>query len=189
MVDAPTHVTCLAQAARAAGVALPLCVAIDLSGVRVSHKSALRTADALLALLDVIDADDYVHFRGVRTFAGEHCNAPQGQRWLRRQLDAGSQRCLSRRRRDILERIEACGHAVNLFNGGAGSIAFNAADSSVNDITLGAELIMHAGDREMTGRAPATGLAMGITRRPETDIHVCFGDSYDAASMIAGGAS
>lgn len=189
--DSTAHLDCLARAAECAEVTLPVCIELDMAPGQQSRggrRSAVRIADQLLALVEAIDGHTSLCFRGLLAFDTQRVAANGGRRWVLRRMSAGAQRALHRHRRAVLERLQARGYSVGLVNGGgAGGIEFNAADSSITEITVGSALYGpdQSGDNgEDSPPIPAAGFATEIMRQPSGGHYACLGDGHTAADVL-----
>ena len=193
-VDAPAHLDYLAQAAVRSGVRVPLCVEIDMSMARAELKgpgrrSAIRSTDTLLKLVETIDERAGLQFRGVVTYDTQRNHFTE---WM---ATAGSRvdSTLNKRnaahvhawRHTLADALRAHGHDDFLFScSGLGGMAFNAGHTAVTEITAGAALFGF--DREDPHEVPAAGYAAEIIRRTDPDRYACLVDGH-AASRSADG--
>lgn len=181
-VDAPAHLDYLERAAARAGISVPLCVEIDMSMARAELKgpgrrSAIRSTDTLLKLVESIDERAGLQFRGVVTYDTQRNHFAE---WMMG-AGGGTDSPLNKRNTDHLhawrtslaEALRAHGHDDFLFNcSGIGGMAFNAGHTAVNEITVGPALF--GLDPEDPGEVPAAGYAAEIIRRTDHDCYACL---------------
>jgi 1-acyl-sn-glycerol-3-phosphate acyltransferase len=170
-VDAPAHLGYLAQAA--------------LKGP--GRRSAIRSIDTLLQLVEAIDGQANLKFRGVVTYDTQRNHFAE---WL--EVDrARADSKLNQRNADHLhawrhtlaEALRAHGHDDFLFScSGIGGMAFNAGHMDVTEITVGAALF--GLDPEDPHEVPAAGYAAEIIRRTDHDRYACLVDGH-AASLAS----
>jgi 1-acyl-sn-glycerol-3-phosphate acyltransferase len=190
-VDSPPHLDDLSRAATRVGVSVPLCVEFDMSIARAGLKgpgrrSPIRSIESLLRLVQLIDDKPGVHFRGVLTYDTQRNHFAE---WMSSDGDR-SDNPLSERnadrlranRQDMVEALQAHGHDDILVNcGGIGSMAFNASDASVTEITVGAALF--GLDPKDNLDIPAAGYAAEIMRRPDEDRYACLVGGHTASHL------
>ncbi len=190
-VDAPAHLHYLSEAARRAEISVPLCVEIDMSMAPPelkgpSRRSAIRSIDALLQMVKVIDDTPGVHFRGVLTYDTQRNHFTE---WVKSNgsgtdtsLSSRNARRLREHRQAMVDALRERGHEELLINcGGAGTMAFNAGHAVVTEITVGAELL--GLDPEDKADIPAAGYAVEIMRQPGEDLYACLVGGHTASSV------
>lgn len=191
-VDAPAHLDYLAQAAARAGVRVPLCVEIDMSMARAELKgpgrrSAIRSTDTLLQLVEAIAGRAELQFRGVVTYDTQRNHFAEWMAADGARADATlNQRNAERLhawRHSLAEALRTHGQHDFLFScSGIGGMAFNAGHTDVTEITVGAALF--GLDPEDPHEVPAAGYAAEIIRRTDHDRYACLVDGH-AASLAS----
>lgn len=195
MVDSIAHVERAEEAARAAGVRLPLCLDVDMSlplpwlhfGV---WRSPLRDARGARPVIGRIVGSEYVALEGVMGYeaqiAGVVDRAPGQalQNTLVRQLKRRSARDVARRRAEVVALAREMGADLRFVNGGGtGSVATTRRESAVSEITVGSGFYSPAlFDRYRDFRyLPAAGYAVEIVRQPAPGLYTCLGGGYTAS--------
>ncbi|MEO1234194.1 MAG: alanine racemase [Myxococcota bacterium] len=197
VVDHPTPVQLLAQAARRQGTEAALVIDVDASwrpfggrlhvGVR---RSPIHTPTAALELADLIRDTAGVRLEGLLTYeaqvAGLGDRSPfsallnPAKGWLRRR----SMRAVAKLRTQLAEAFASAGHALPLFNGaGTGNLDWAAQEAPLTELTAGSGfLASHFFDYYSNLELEAASFfALQITRRPTPRIVTCHGGGYVAS--------
>lgn len=200
-VDAVGQIDVLAEAARARGVVVPVCLDVDMSlrpagglahfGVR---RSPVRAGTDAVPLAEHIDATEGVELRAVLAYeaqvAGMRDRNP-GSRHLdpiRQLVKRWSLPVATSRRRDVVDALTARGTAPAIVNGGGtGSVAFTSRDPTVTEVTAGSGFLCpHLFDGyHGLPLEPAAFFALEVVRASDPDHITCLGGGY-AASGAAG---
>jgi D-serine deaminase-like pyridoxal phosphate-dependent protein len=192
-LDHPHHVALLADAARAAGVTLDVCIDLDASWRPlggVAHvgvqRSPVRSVKQALRLARCVrDAAPHLRLRALLAYEAQVAGMADHGAGLpdaaRRLIKARSIRSVAASRARALAALRADGFAIDLINGGGtGSLATSSADPSVTEVTAGSgflapHLFDHYNGLALT---PALFIALAICRIPQTDIVTCAGGGY-----------
>lgn len=199
MVDDAAQLGPIEAAAGEAGVAMPLCIDMDLSlpvggiwfGVR---RSPIRTPAAAVALareigrrrgLRLVGLMGYeAQIAGLADSPGHGASAMDRAEALAiRGLKAVSRRELATRRGAIVAAVREEADIEFVNGGGTGSLESTAQDSSVTEVTAGSGLYA---PRLFDGYAafshqPAFAFALPVTRRPAPGIYTLHGGGYIAS--------
>lgn len=194
-VDSEAHLEQLATIAERAGVALPVCIELDMSsrfpGLHFgAWRSPLSGPEDVLALARKVRSRAALRLEGLLGYEAQVAGVPdrvRGRalrsalvRWLKRRSMAE----VARRRAAVVAALEAEGFALAFVNGGGtGSLEATRADPSVTELSAGSGLFApalfdgYAGFRHQ----PAAGFALPITRIPAPGIYTCHGGGYLAS--------
>lgn len=195
-VDATEHVERVAEAARAAGTIVPVCIDLDVStrhfgihfGVR---RSPVRSPEAAVDLARTVSNTDGITLRGVMGYEGQIAGLPDRDPSNHAAVNA-TIRLLKRRSRPrvrerrvaTVEALRDAGIDVPLVNGGGtGSLESTTDDPSVTEVTVGSGLYAPRlfDFYDDFQHEPAAGYAVEVTRRPDPEIYTCRGGGYVAS--------
>ncbi|MCI0572081.1 MAG: amino acid deaminase/aldolase [Myxococcaceae bacterium] len=198
-VDCAEHVRRAGEAARAAGVAVPLCIDVDMSssypglhfGVR---RSPLREVREVVALARTAASTPGVRLEGVIGYEAQIAGvqdaaAAQGPRnAVIRLLKERSFSAVVARRTAVVKALAREGFSLRFVNGGGtGSLERTREDPSVTELAAGSGLFAPAlfdGYRDFR-HLPAAGFALPICRIPAPGLFTALGGGY-VASGAAG---
>ncbi len=199
MVDCAEQVEHWERVATAAGVAVSVCLDVDMSsrypglhfGVR---RSGITTPAQALKLWARIRECEHVTLAGVMGYeaqiAGLQDRVPR-QMLKNRLVDALKRRSVrevARRRAAVVDALRNAGCDLRFVNGGGtGSVETTRDDPAVTELTVGSGFYA-PGLFDHFSRfkhLPAAGFAIEITRQPTPEIYTCLGGGY-VASGAAG---
>lgn len=195
-VDDAHHVAVLAEAARAHGTEVPVCIDVDLSlrpaaGVHLGvRRSPHRDAVSVVALARRIAEAEGVRLAAVLAYeaqvAGLADRAPGTalKRPVLRWLKARSVALARERRSAVLEALEREGHAIAVVNGGGtGSLRTTSAEAAVTEVTVGSGFLCpHLFDHyDGLPLRPAAFFALPICRRSDPDHVTCLTGGFIAS--------
>ncbi len=201
MVDEPGQAGLLAEAARAAGTEVAVCLDIDCSwrplgelahlGVR---RSPIRAPDEAVRAATAIDRIDGVRLDALMFYeaqiAGVRDHNPTSRMLdpLRAVVKARSKPLVTALRAAVVDALRVAGvEAVLVNGGGTGSVRFTADDPGVTEVTAGSGFLcshLFDGYRELP-LLPAAFFALPVVRRSDPDHVTCLGGGY-VASGVAG---
>ncbi len=191
VVDSMDHVDAIAQAAREAGVRIPIVIDIDVSyrpagpvhlGVR---RSPLREVNDVVALAERISARPELRFDGIMAYEAQIAGLTDGS-VATRALKTLSRPNVIETRAAVVAALTRQGLGPSLVNGGGtGSLDANAREPALTEIAAGSGfLASHLFDhyRGLDLR-PAAFFALQVVRKPAPGIVTCHG-----GGLIASGA-
>ncbi len=193
MVDDEMHLRFAAAALRSHGEAargpVRICLDVD-SSLRVGgahlgvRRSPLHTPQDAARLAERVRAHRELRLVGVMFYEAQVAGLPDTSPAVRL-VKQRSLRELATRRAAVVRAVEqACGHPLELVNGGGtGSLEATAADPAVTELTAGSGLYcptLFDHYRAFTAR-PAAWFALPVVRRPAPDVATCFGGGYVAS--------
>jgi D-serine deaminase-like pyridoxal phosphate-dependent protein len=185
----------LAQVAARCGVALPVCLDLDMSsrwpglhfGVR---RSPVRTPVAARELARIVADLPGLRLDGILGYEAQIAglaDATPGRRLeglLVRRLKHRSARDVARRRREMVAAVREAAPDLRFVNGGGtGSLETTAGDAAVTEVSAGSGFfspVLFDGYRAFR-HLPAAGFALEITRRPGPGLFTCHGGGYVAS--------
>ena len=199
MVDDEAHLRLAASALRTATSRHPagagpvrVCLDVDASlrlgrvhlGVR---RSPVHTPQDAARLAERVRAHRELRLVGVMFYEAQVAGLPDSSPAVRL-VKQRSLRDLAERRSAVVAAVEhACGHPVELVNGGGtGSLEATAADPAVTELTAGSGLYcptLFDGYRAFAAR-PAAWFALPVVRRPADDVATCFSGGYIASGPV-----
>lgn len=196
MVDHPAQVALLADAGRAAGTTIRLCLDLDVSwrpvgGVHLGvRRSPVRGPSDALAVATALS--EGVRLEAVMAYeaqvAGLQDRQPAHMRPAIRLLKRASRSLAASRRRDVVDALRKAGHDITVVNGGGtGSVASTSHDGSVTEVTAGSGFTcphLFDGYRDLPLR-PAAFFALAVVRSSDPGVVTCAGGGY-VASGAAG---
>ncbi|HTJ45063.1 MAG TPA: alanine racemase [Kofleriaceae bacterium] len=197
VVDSDEHVRVLAEGARAANVALPIVIDVDMSyrpasvlhlGVR---RSPLHDVDAVVALAAKIADTKGLRFHGLMGYEAQIAGLVDrdvgwrgpAARWIKRR----SRGDVAHTRAAIVEALRARGLAPTVFNGGgSGSLPSSLEEDALTEVTAGSgflcsHLFDHYAEIHFT---PAVYFALQVVRRASKDIVTCHGGGWIASGAV-----
>lgn len=194
MVDDEAHLRQAASAAagstaRADAGPLRVCLDVDASlrigplhvGVR---RSPLHSPDDAARLAELVGAHPELRLVAVMFYEAQVAGLPDSGPAVRlvKRRSLGE---LAHRRGAVVRAVEqACGHSLELVNGGGtGSLEATAQDPAVTELTAGSGLYcptLFDHYRAFSAR-PAAWFALPVVRRPAPDVATCFGGGYIAS--------
>lgn len=199
MVDSAEQVRAIEQAARAAGVVVPLCMDVDMSmhlpGLNFGvYRSPVRTVEDALVLFGVIQSCSSVRLDAVMGYeaqvAGVPDNAP-GQGIKNRVIQQLKQRSitqLQQRRQAIVAALTNAGAELNVVNGGGtGSLESTIQDKAVTEVAAGSGLYSPALFDHYQGFKHQAALlfALEVCRQPSRSVVTCLGGGYVASGSAS----
>ncbi len=195
-VDDADHLRILGEAARAAGVEIPVCIDLDASwrpteglhlGVR---RSPLRSSEAVRALADQVAETEGLRLEGLLCYEAQIAGLPDlnpHSRLLdpvRRVIKRRSAPIVADRRIATVETLKAAGHLLHLVNGGGtGSLGSTSADPSITEIGAGSGFLngtLFDGYRDLK-LVPACFFALTVVRSSDSDHITCAGGGLIAS--------
>ncbi|MDQ1257534.1 MAG: hypothetical protein QG656_2140 [Candidatus Hydrogenedentes bacterium] len=195
MVDCREQVEHLDTIAAAAGVTIPLCMDLDMSGRYPGvyfgvRRSSIRTPEQALALWADIRPCRHVTLTGVMGYeaqiAGLQDHAP-GSFLKNRLIHFLKKRSIPEvveRRAAIVLALRRAGCELQFVNGGGtGSVETTRCEDVVTEVTVGSGFYSPTLFDHYTQfkHLPAVGYAIEIVRRPEPTIYTCQGGGYIAS--------
>lgn len=199
MADCSEHLRRYEEAASEVGGQLRVCLDMDMGTNHLGlHFGALRTtvreASSLLSLANEVHASPSLMLDGLMGYEGQiagTADAVPGQgvmNLVKRALKRASSAEVVERRALLVREVERAGHDLRFVNaGGSGSLALNATEDAVTEVTAGSAfygpvLFGHHNDYTYY---PAAGYAIPVVRRPSEDTFTCLGGGYTSSG--AGG--
>ena len=195
VVDDAAQLPVLAEAARAAGVTIPVAIDVDMSwrplGAHVGvRRSPLRDPDAVVALARQIAAHRGLAFHGVLGYEAQLAGLPDRgahkawQNPIKRALKRGSEPAIIERRARVVAALTAAGLPPAIVNGGGtGSVDWSSTDGALTEITIGSGFLcghLFDGYRGLD-LEPALAFALPIVRRPAPRVVTCLGGGWIAS--------
>jgi D-serine deaminase-like pyridoxal phosphate-dependent protein len=189
----------LAEAARAAGVTIPVVIDVDMSwrplagamhlGVR---RSPLRDPDAVAELARTIAGTRGLAFDGIMGYEAQLAGLTDAgpfaawQNPVKRALKAGSRADIVKLRRLAIAALLREGLPPRTVNGGGtGSIDWSSEDASLTELTAGSGFLAGHLFSYYAGLAlePALVFALQVTRRPAANVVTCHGGGFIASGQ------
>ena len=199
VVDDPFHLRLLGEAAREAGVELPVCIDLDASwrpteglhlGVR---RSPLRSSEAARSLAREVADTDGLRLEGLMSYEAQIAGLPDvhpHSRLLdpvRRTIKARSAPVVAERRVATVQTLRDDGHVLHLVNGGGtGSVRSTSDDPSVTEVTVGSGFLcptLFDGYRDLN-LVPAAFFALSVARSSDPDHITCLGGGPMASGPV-----
>ncbi len=195
MVDDPEHAMLLDRLGAEAGVILPVCMDIDMSGRYPGiffgvHRSPISAPEQALALWETIRTCPHLRLDGIMGYEAQIAGLPDRapHQFLKNMLIHGLKR---KSRAEVLARRAAIVHALRragaelrfVNGGGTGSIETTVQEDVITEVTVGSGFYSPAlfDHYEQFKHLPAAGYAIEIVRRPAPDIYTCHGGGYTAS--------
>ncbi len=197
MVDSAEHVRRLDEFGQRHGVAVPVCIDVDMSsdfpGLHFGvYRSGLTGPKAVEKLLPVLRASASVQLVGVMGYEAQIAGVPDrvpGQvlkNWLVRLLKKKSAAEVRRRRQAVVELLS--GENLRFVNaGGTGSLETSREEAWVTEVTAGSGFFAPAlfDSYARFRHLPAAAFAIEITRHPTPEIYTCLGGGYVASGAAS----
>lgn len=198
MVDKLEHLTFLERIGEEEGIQARVCVDLNLSNdLHVlyfgTHRSSLDALKPLDAFIGALQKAKYIIVDGVMGYEAQIAGVPdipaspiKGA--VIRQLQKLAKGRVTTFRRFAVSHLKAYFPEIRFVNGGgSGSMSYTARQREVSEVTVGSAFFAPALFDGFTSLAlqPATGFALRITRKPNSNIVVCHGGGY-VASGAAG---
>jgi D-serine deaminase-like pyridoxal phosphate-dependent protein len=193
IVDCVEHVDAIAQAARSAGVRIPIVIDIDVSyrpggsvhlGVR---RSPLREVPDVVALAERIAARPELRFDGIMAYEAQIAGLADGS-VATRALKTLSRPGVIETRAAVVAALTERGMAPQIVNGGGtGSVDANAREAALTEIAVGSGFLashLFDGYRGLTLR-PAAFFALQVVRKPAPGFVTCHGGGLVASGAPA----
>jgi D-serine deaminase-like pyridoxal phosphate-dependent protein len=198
VVDDAVQLAVLADAARAAGVRVPIVIDVDMSwrpfgvpGVHVGvRRSPLREPDDVVALARRIT--EPLYFRGVLGYEAQLAGLPDRspvrawQNPIKRALKRGSEPAIAASRARIIDALTAAGLPPAIVNGGGtGSVDWSSGDPALTEVAVGSGFVcshLFDGYRGLE-LAPAIAFALQVVRKPAANIATCLGGGWIASGQ------
>lgn len=195
MVDSLEQIAHLGAIAAECGVALPLCLDIDMSltlpGLHFGvMRSPLRSVADALPLAAAIAASPHLRLDGIMGYEaqiaglGDRVPGQAGKNMVVRALQRRSRVLVARLRAAVVAALAERGMAPRFVNGGGtGSIESTIREPAVSEVTVGSGFFAPTlfDNYRAFRHQPAAGFAIEIVRRPAPDIYTCLGGGYVAS--------
>ena len=198
MVDDPAQLGWLGDAARVAGVRLPVWIDLDMgwrpvAGVHVGvRRSPVRTVADVDALVTQIRAQPHLQLAGVMGYEAHVAGLPDDGRlatWqnpIKRWLKRRSWPDIVARRGAVVAHLRQLVTDLRCNGGGSGSVDTTAHDPAVTELTIGSGLLaghLFDGYRSLAFQ-PSLYFALPVTRVPVPGLVTCAGGGWIASGSV-----
>ncbi|MCX8112348.1 MAG: alanine racemase [Bacteroidia bacterium] len=196
LIDSPLQAQALEQVLQGTSLKAEVCIDVDVSsdwgwlyfGVR---RSPIRTPESAVQLARFLRGLSHLHLVGILAYEAQIAGVgDKGVGWkgpMLRLLKRRSLTEIKKRRREVVEALQAEGFSLSLVNGGGtGSLTETKEDPTVTEVTAGSAFFAPAlfDHYERVSFIPAAGFSLEIVRRPHKEIFTCHGGGYIASGAV-----